>query len=167
MGRPLFTPDERLEAFWSKVNKRGPFDCWEWIGCLCGGYGQFCIGSGVYTVSHRFSYSLEYGEIADDIKVLHECDNKRCVNPNHLFLGTNKDNTQDMIAKGRSKCIGKIGERNKSSKLTDEKVLEMRRMHRSGEYNQRQISKMFGISTSVTFAVIHNQTWIHLINKEK
>ena len=83
-------------------------DCWNWIGCLnAGGYGYTSICKGKKKVrnivAHRRAYELFVGPIPDDFLVLHKCDNPPCVNPNHLFIGTQKDNVADMFRKGRQK----------------------------------------------------------------
>ena len=87
------------EHFWSLVRKGNK--CWEYIGyCKKGGYGQFYVKrKPVY--AHRFSYFLTYGEIPDGLNILHRCDNPRCVKPQHLFIGTQKDNILDSSMKGR------------------------------------------------------------------
>lgn len=91
----------RHERFWLKVDRSDTNGCWEWTGTKRGyGYGAFAY-QGVTVVASRFSYELHYGPIPDGMLVLHRCDNPACVNPSHLFLGTNKDNTRDMIDKGR------------------------------------------------------------------
>jgi hypothetical protein len=88
------------ERFWSKVNKTET--CWLWTGhCNCDGYGEFSI-CGVRILAHRASYLLEYGMLPEGLSVLHSCDNPPCIRPTHLFLGTQQDNVNDMIAKGRA-----------------------------------------------------------------
>lgn len=93
------------ERFWEKVRRVGPSSCWEWTAhCDRRGYGE--IGSSgnrgkPHLRAHRVSWEIHNGPIPDGLFVLHRCDNRKCVNPHHLFLGTAKDNTQDMLAKGR------------------------------------------------------------------
>lgn len=87
--------------FWSKV-KKSEDGCWDWTGSLNHGYGQLSRGRGVSPYSaHRLSYELTYGAIPEGLHVLHRCDNRRCVRPSHLFLGSQADNNADMRAKGR------------------------------------------------------------------
>lgn len=94
------------QRFWSKVNKTS--NCWEWTGYRQKiGYGSIGVGSRLdgtkrAILAHRFSYELHFGPISDGLKVLHTCDNRACVRPDHLWLGTQLDNVRDMIQKGRA-----------------------------------------------------------------
>ena len=88
------------ERFWSKVQRGGPDECWPWIaGTSHRGYGAFYLDHGMHQ-SHRVSWELTHGPITDGLHVLHTCDNPPCVNPAHLFLGTDRDNARDSVAKG-------------------------------------------------------------------
>jgi HNH endonuclease/AP2 domain len=91
---------KRIANFWMKVKKR-PNGCWEWAAsCTKNGYGRFQINPRTYK-AHRISYFIAHGQLPVHLLVCHTCDNKKCVNPSHLFLGTSKQNTQDMISKDR------------------------------------------------------------------
>jgi len=93
------------ERFWEKVEKRGPDDCWEWQATKYrNGYGNIWVpAEGRKLLAHRYSYALANGPIPDGFVVCHTCDNRSCVNPGHLWMGTQGDNLRDMVAKGRQK----------------------------------------------------------------
>lgn len=145
------TPEER---FWAKVDKRGPDDCWEWTSSrLPKGYGRF--GS---TLAHRYVYELTHGrEAAEGVVIRHTCDNPPCVNPAHLIAGTYKDNTDDMMRRGR----GPIGARQGCSKLTEENVREIRARAAEGEGHQ-EIADRFGVTRSNVSAVVRRDRWSHV-----
>ena len=106
--RPSLSADAVASRFWAKVNKRGPVHpvlktpCWLWVrkGDSRSGYGRFYSGD-QYHVASRFAYQLANGAVPEGLWVLHRCDTPRCVNPEHLFLGTHDDNMADLRAKGR------------------------------------------------------------------
>lgn len=140
--------------FWSKVDVRGPDECWEWTGSFRGpeyrsaGYGQFYAGKGTKVIgAHRFAAMLRYGMFDRRLFVCHSCDNTRCVNPSHLFLGTHQDNVNDMVAKGRQAKVG--GERHPAAKLTDAQVDDIRRRyvrgHRFRPGNRDELAAEYGI----------------------
>jgi hypothetical protein len=112
-----------IMRFRTKFKSGNEDDCWEWEGCTRHGYGAFSYQDMLYR-AHRISYTINKGEIPDGILVLHKCDNKACVNPNHLFLGDQVDNIKDMFNKNRANRIS--GEGNHNAKLSDSDVLLIR-----------------------------------------
>lgn len=93
--------EEAQKAFWARVSIGYPDQCWLWKGSLNKGYGQ-CHVEQQWWIAHRMAYFLGHGGHPREFKVLHECDNPPCCNPRHLFLGTDKTNAEDRVAKGRS-----------------------------------------------------------------
>jgi hypothetical protein len=94
-------PSDVLKRFWAKVLKQPGDGCWEWIGAKhTGGYGQLRV-SGVLKTTHRLSWEIHKGEVPAGLWVLHKCDNRACVRPEHLFVGTGLQNVRDTVAKGR------------------------------------------------------------------
>ena len=118
------------QRFWAKVDKRQPGDCWMWTASTFKtGYGK--INGGARTLyAHRVSYELAFGPITDGLYVCHHCDVRLCVNPNHLFLGTSKDNAVDMVQKGRCNSRGLPGEAHGMTSLTNSQIKLMRAKYR-------------------------------------
>jgi hypothetical protein len=118
--------------------------CWEWIACSgVSGYGTFWLGGGMQ-YAHRVSYEMYVGSIPAGMIICHLCDNPKCVNPHHLLIGTNKDKTQDMIAKGRRRQKRQDGLLNPVAKLSDDEV----RLVRSGSEKPRVAARKYGLSAS-------------------
>lgn len=95
------------ERFWRLVDRKLDNECWEWIGTTHNGYGRFYPTTGQKVFAHRFMWQLARGAIGKGIEVRHKCDNKLCVNPHHLELGTHADNMRDMVIRGRTHKRGK------------------------------------------------------------
>ena|SRR3990167_7410463 len=149
------------ERFWPKVNKSSPDSCWLWTASLdANGYGQIGSGGryGRPLKASRVSWEIHNGPIPDGLLALHRCDVPACVNPAHLFLGTYKDNTQDMMAKGRGPC----GERQGSSKLTQSDVQAIRAQRACG-IQLKVIALRFGIQPSQVSRIAHHKRWAHTI----
>lgn len=129
--------------------------CWLWMGALnSDGYGTINV-NGSSKLTHRVAYTLFCGSIPDGKEVCHTCDTPACCNPNHLFLGETLDNMQDMAMKARS-CFG---ERHPKAKLTEEQVLEARRLHSAGLQTASSLGRMFGVAEQTISALLKRRTW--------
>lgn len=166
LGRPRRSVEAR---FWSFVAKTG--ECWLWTGGTNGyGYGSFQVGGrkGKRWIAPRFSYTLAHGAIPPGMNVCHRCDVPGCVNPAHLFLGTQADNLQDMAKKGRhwvQKNPGaNDGERNPRATLTDVQVLAIRAEWSAGGVRQAELMRRYGVSKGVIWRIVHGRQWRHLNN---
>jgi hypothetical protein len=155
----LVTGDEA--RFWTKVNVAGPEDCWDFFAAHDKNmYGRFSVRiNGVKTTirAHRYSFFLRFGFLPQETSlVCHTCDHPWCVNPNHLFLGSSNDNTQDKVMKGRQARGVKIA----NSTLTEKEVREIRELTPS--MSKSKLSKLYGISRSTLLAIILRKTWKHI-----
>lgn len=113
---------------------------------------------GKVVYAHRYAYQQEYGEIPHGLLVCHRCDNPSCVNPKHLFIGTNLDNTRDRVAKGRSKNGAAGGEMNGNAKLTANQVEQIRASIVSGK-NNSEIARLYGVHHATISAIRLGKTW--------
>lgn len=148
---------ERFEKFYIPEPNSG---CWLWVGGVGKrGYGRFCWEGDNEFKAHRASWILNCGPISNDLHVLHKCDTPICVNPNHLFLGTQADNMADMIAKGRDRKKPLIGSRHNMAKLTEHQIADIRSDMRS----QRRIASEHRVSQSAIQCIKSGKTWRHVI----
>lgn len=153
--------------FWLQVNKNGPKyknlgKCWVYTGCP-GSKGHPTIVVKSKSVrAHRYSWEIHNGEIPYNMCVLHHCDNVRCVNPEHLFTGTQDDNMKDMAKKKRGRGKPPLGEGNGSAKLTVDKIKSIRKLWKTGKYTQRQLAKMFDVVQPTIHRVVTNYHWSHI-----
>ncbi len=148
------TPEQRL---WRQVDKNQNHECWNWTGlCSLKGYGRIGINKKIIR-THRFSWEIHFGKIPKDLYVLHTCDNRKCVNPKHLFLGTQQDNMNDKINKNRQSK----GEDRPSAKLTKDQVKEIRNL--KDKFSQREIAKIFNVTHGTIGYIYRNKTWKHVI----
>ena len=165
-----------INSFHNRVNISFITGCWEWTGGKkVDGYGIF--GSirdkklnNKYQTSHRMSWLIHYGEIPIGLFVCHKCDNRVCCNPDHLFLGTQKENIADMIKKHRY-VKGKIykgiescqyGENSPFHKLTTEKVLEIRKYKETGNYSSKVLGDVYGVSGTTIDKICNGEKWAWL-----
>lgn len=139
--------------FWAKVDKTD--SCWLWTAGKFGtGYGAIVVSRKVEK-AHRISWELAHGPVPDGLYVLHKCDVRSCVNPEHLFLGSQGDNIRDAVSKGRHVAPALAGERNPSARLTAQQVQAIRESTDTGVV----LSRRFGISRSTVSSVRRQQSW--------
>jgi HNH endonuclease len=178
-----------IERFLAKVNKSTTNGCWLWVGAMStNGYGHFSLNRKI-TGSHRAAWRLFNGSIPDGYQVCHKCDVRCCVNPGHLFLGTQKDNIQDMVAKGRAAKPDVVGPLNPMfgrSHSEDSRLLQsLAKQHRyvgtnhpRASINEKQvksikemrvtgatansIAESLGISFHIVRNVIYRKSWKHI-----
>lgn len=161
-----------MERFWGRVNRRGDNDCWEWQrGRGTCGYGRFWL-NGKTRNAHRVAWELTYGDLPDEMCVLHSCDNRSCVNPSHLFLGTQEDNTRDRHQKGRDACGERSGrhtqpwrtargERQGGAKLSPSDVLAIREARSKGVH-LKDLAAQYGVSFGHIGKLCRGYSWNHV-----
>jgi len=162
-----------MDRFWSKVTKTPT--CWRWTAACSGrGYGVFKY-RGRQDGAHRVSWLLTFGEIPDGLQVLHRCDNRWCVRPDHLFLGTQEDNMQDASRKGRMSRHGgsafgdrnasrkypgiRRGEKNGQAKLTRGESREILQLCAQG-VTQKDVARIFGVSQTTISLITRGKIWV-------
>lgn len=178
--------DRQCKGAWQSLNKRdlaARFEqyvkksrgCWEWGGGIRkDGYGQIAI-DGHQALTHRVSWSLAFGVIPSGMCVLHRCDNRRCVKPSHLWLGSKGDNNRDREAKGRGNhASGEAhgrhtkpertarGERQGSAKLTVDIVRRVRLSYKRGVRGYREVAREFNILWPTVKDVVTRRSWKHI-----
>jgi hypothetical protein len=122
------------------------------------GYGYITYHKEERMFAHRAAWISRNGPIPCGLCVLHRCDVRACINPDHLFLGTHADNTRDMLDKGRAS----VGESHHAAKLTEEKVLEILALWATGEHTQKAIGAMFGVTGVLVGLIVRRNAWKHL-----
>lgn len=154
-----------LQRFWSKVEKTET--CWLWMAATNGnGYGSIAAKivdrKPLLIAAHRASWIIENKALVPDgMNMLHRCDVRRCVRPDHLFLGTIQDNSDDMIAKGREKHVQ--GEAHPNSIFTDAQVKQIRELYAQGNTTYKDLANQFHCSASTIAWIIRGNYWRHLL----
>jgi HNH endonuclease len=173
-----YTPKDMVR-FWAKIDRSG--DCWVWTAATGNqGYGQFVVNHRKIR-AHRIAFELAYGPIPTGLLVLHRCDNPPCCNPDHLFLGTQADNVDDMVEKRRHgthvhperRATGsrhgsqtkpeklKRGEAVHTARLTADDVRDIRARAAAGS-SQRKLAALYGVAQSNIAAIVLRKTWKHI-----
>lgn len=163
LNNMIADPEQRrfLESrFWRHVDQSGgPDGCWPWTGNRGQkGYGRVICGGNRLLAAHRVSLALHSGPIPSGICACHHCDNPACVNPTHIFRGTNEENTADKIRKGRARYAPPRGSKVRSSKLTEETVSKIKRDDRP----MSQIAKDHGVSYMAIYYIKKGLAWRHV-----
>lgn len=163
-----FQKQPPLDRFWANVARGADSDCWEWSGArIRNGYGRFWTGEREMK-AHRYSYELHVGPIPDGLLVCHSCDNPPCVNPAHLWVGTNDDNMADKKAKGRNptgdangsrRFIERMprGERHSAATITNRQASEIIAAYEAGGVTQTQLAARYGASQSTVGNIVNRQ----------
>lgn len=163
MPMPILTASDEAR-FWSKVNRApDPDQCWEWAGdMMTVGYGRISLRfrdrPRTHVGAHRVAWFIATGAWPGDLLVCHTCDNRKCVNPNHLFLGTHGDNLKDAARKGRMAPPHYVGEANPAARLTTIQVLEIRRLSDEG-MSRSALARQFGIGISTASEIARRLSW--------
>jgi hypothetical protein len=133
--------------------------CWLWTAAIGGdGYGRVSRG-GIHWRAHRLAWDMEHGPVPDGLDVCHRCDNRACVNPDHLFLGTRAENLSDMTSKGRRAAL--IGDRAPGRKLCEAQVAAILSRLRSGE-RRSDVARAYGVSWDAVGDIAKGRSWSHL-----
>lgn len=157
-------------VFYSKITKDAS-GCWLWNGVLDKkGYGRIFVNRKRY-FAHRLSWIVHNGEIPQGMYILHKCDNPTCVNPDHLFIGTQKDNVDDCIEKGRRKHVAEslcriYGSKNGGARLTENDVIEIKKRLSVGE-QQKRLAIEYGVGRATIWDIAHGKTWSNFIESGK
>jgi hypothetical protein len=152
-----FTP-KSMRLFWAKVDKRSEDECWIWNGARGNtGYGLF--GRPPKYV-HRISYTMYYGKLPKDLFVCHTCDNPSCVNPHHLWLGTQSDNMKDRHRKDRSNLPR--GSKHGFAKLSERDVLDIRSLYQDREFSQYELADLCDVHVMTISDIVLGKSWKHV-----
>lgn len=154
----MLITESLITRFFRFVSKESE-GCWLWVGGIMGnnGYGNFRLSTKAgCTLARRVSWEIHYGEIPSGLLVLHHCDVKLCVKPEHLFLGDKKDNAIDSYQKGR----------HKNKRFTRFDVIEIRKLYKECGISQETLGKMFGVEQQYVSKIINHKVWKYVFPNE-
>lgn len=145
--------------FESKYERKGGVSCWPWTaGTFPEGYGRFTL-DGEYYHAHRIAWAIAYEEDPWFYLVLHDCDNPQCVRPEHLYLGSQRDNMLDAKFRSGLGGVSLPGETNPSAKLTSEEAREIRARYEDENITQAELGDEYGVSDSTVCSIVNEVLW--------
>lgn len=148
-----------LSCFTEKFVKGSPDECWNWTAYkMKSGHGQLRL-RGKIVYAYRLAYFLENGPFDDNLCILHKCDNGACVNPAHLFIGTQSDNMDDKVAKKRHTVGTAV-----SGHLTEQNIEDIKRLYSTGNYTQRSLGFKFKVHQATIGRIVNGLRWRHTYN---
>jgi DNA-binding CsgD family transcriptional regulator len=158
----LFVDKKTQERFWTKVEKDSDEGCWFWVGAKNdSGYGKLTFGNKRAYRAHRLGYEMKYGPITEGLCVLHHCDVRACVNPEHLFLGTRADNNRDTAQKGRIRNGERKGSRHPQAILNEEIAKRVLFLWENG-MRPTEIARTLGYKYSTISNILYGRAWQHV-----
>lgn len=154
---PLITERDKVR-FWAKVRVLGEDECWLWTGYTTGkGYGQFSL-NGRHWYAHRLAYLLANGFIPEGLQINHgDCNNRKCVNPRHLYPGTQQDNMRDMVNAERQSR----GEARYNAVFTEAQIAQIRDLYAEGNITQDELGERYGVTRNTISQIITGRHWTH------
>lgn len=156
------------KGFWSRVTKH-PTGCWLWASKSTNGTGYGVLNlNGKRGYAHRISWEIEHRKpIPRGGVVRHSCDNPGCVRPDHLVLGTQRDNVYDMLKRQRFRASGPSmsGEANPQAKLTTDDIIAILACYKTKRFGYRRLARFFGVSPMAIKMIVEGKRWIHVITR--
>jgi hypothetical protein len=150
------------ERIWSRIDKKGPYDCWVWIsGIGKNGYGYIKTrigprkeGKNKYESAHRLVYTEVNGPIPEGMLICHKCNNRKCCNPSHLYAGTNQDNMNDKVRSGHST----FGSKNPKARLKESDIVQIRQLRSEGK-TLKSIAEQFNVHLATIGYICQGKRW--------
>lgn len=155
--KPQSNKTDPETRFWAGVRRGPPEECWEWQKFKSGGYGLLKGEGRSNLYAHRYSFAIHNGPIPSGLVVMHSCDNRACVNPAHLSLGTHQDNVADKVSKNRQPRGSLTGQ----AKLTEQQIPTIRRLLACG-MAEREVASTYHVCQATINMIKHNKIWRHV-----